>query len=195
VWTILRQAPPLPFLPAEVHGKPIIALALLYAGKTGPAMALFEEGVAAGFIGSHGASFVLPLLRRGDRIGAMLLLQELGASPELAVILIRSVEHPGKLSPADTVIADRAMATTDIAFLANLGAATTYQWLGEYDRIATAKDFSAAQAAQWEPDFPGFRNSPGFKAVLERSGVAAYWWHHGFPPQCRSVGAQDYTCN
>ena len=32
VWTVLRQAPPLPFLPAEVHGKGIVALALLYAG-------------------------------------------------------------------------------------------------------------------------------------------------------------------
>ncbi len=32
VWTVLRQAPPLPFLPEEVHGKEIIALALLYAG-------------------------------------------------------------------------------------------------------------------------------------------------------------------
>jgi len=32
VWAVLRQAPPLPFLPAEVHGKGIIALALLYAG-------------------------------------------------------------------------------------------------------------------------------------------------------------------
>ncbi len=32
VWTILRQAPPLPFLPEEVHGKAIIALALIYAG-------------------------------------------------------------------------------------------------------------------------------------------------------------------
>jgi FAD/FMN-containing dehydrogenase len=32
VWTVLRQAPPLPFLSEEVHGKPIIALALLYAG-------------------------------------------------------------------------------------------------------------------------------------------------------------------
>jgi len=32
VWTILRQAPPLPFLPAEVHGKGVIVLALLYAG-------------------------------------------------------------------------------------------------------------------------------------------------------------------
>ena len=32
VWTVLRLAPPLPFLPAEVHGKGIIALAILYAG-------------------------------------------------------------------------------------------------------------------------------------------------------------------
>ncbi len=32
VWTLLRQAPPLPFLPKEVHGKGIVALALLYAG-------------------------------------------------------------------------------------------------------------------------------------------------------------------
>src|SRR4051794_26978727 len=32
VWTVLRQAPPLPFLPASVHGKEIIVLALIYAG-------------------------------------------------------------------------------------------------------------------------------------------------------------------
>ncbi len=32
VWPVLRQAPPLPFLPAEVHGKGVIVLALLYAG-------------------------------------------------------------------------------------------------------------------------------------------------------------------
>ena len=32
VWAVLRQAPPLPFLPEEVHGKGIIALALIYAG-------------------------------------------------------------------------------------------------------------------------------------------------------------------
>ena len=32
VWTVLRQAPPLPFLPAEVHGKEVVVLALLYVG-------------------------------------------------------------------------------------------------------------------------------------------------------------------
>jgi FAD/FMN-containing dehydrogenase len=33
VWTVLRLAPPLPFLPAEWHGKGIAALAVFYAGE------------------------------------------------------------------------------------------------------------------------------------------------------------------
>ena len=32
VWTVLRKAPPLPFLPADVHGKEVVILALVYAG-------------------------------------------------------------------------------------------------------------------------------------------------------------------
>ena len=32
VWVVLRQAPPLPFLPAAVHGKEVVVLAVLYAG-------------------------------------------------------------------------------------------------------------------------------------------------------------------
>lgn len=34
---ILRKAPPAPFLPAEVHGQPIVAIAACYAGKPGAA--------------------------------------------------------------------------------------------------------------------------------------------------------------
>jgi FAD/FMN-containing dehydrogenase len=33
VWVVLRQAPPLPFLPKEVHGKEVIVLAIFYAGE------------------------------------------------------------------------------------------------------------------------------------------------------------------
>ena len=42
VWTVLRQAPPLPFLPETVHGKGIIALALLYAGDPKQGETLLE---------------------------------------------------------------------------------------------------------------------------------------------------------
>jgi FAD/FMN-containing dehydrogenase len=33
VWMVTRKAPPLPFLPAEVHGKEIVALALCHVGE------------------------------------------------------------------------------------------------------------------------------------------------------------------
>jgi FAD/FMN-containing dehydrogenase len=42
VWTLLRQAPPLPFLPERVHGKGIIALALIYAGDAKQGEPLIE---------------------------------------------------------------------------------------------------------------------------------------------------------
>jgi FAD/FMN-containing dehydrogenase len=32
VWVVLRKAPPLPFLPEEVHGTPVVVLAAMYAG-------------------------------------------------------------------------------------------------------------------------------------------------------------------
>lgn len=32
VWVVLRQAPPLPFLPPQVHGKEVVVLAVCYAG-------------------------------------------------------------------------------------------------------------------------------------------------------------------
>lgn len=55
VWTVLRQAPPLPFLPAKVHGTDIIALAVLYAGDP-----------------KVGERLIEPLSRFGAPVGAAL---------------------------------------------------------------------------------------------------------------------------
>ena len=52
VWTVLRQAPPLPFLPAEVHGKEVVVLALLYVGDP-----------------SKGESAIAPLRKFGSPVG------------------------------------------------------------------------------------------------------------------------------
>jgi FAD/FMN-containing dehydrogenase len=42
VWVVLRQAPPLPFLPAEVHGKEVIVLPLFYAGDISTGQKLID---------------------------------------------------------------------------------------------------------------------------------------------------------
>jgi FAD/FMN-containing dehydrogenase len=62
VWTVLRQAPPLPFLPASLHGKGIIALALIYSGDP-----------------ERGTPLVEPLRSFGTRLG-----EHVGVQPYVA---------------------------------------------------------------------------------------------------------------
>ncbi len=42
VWAVLRQAPPLPFLPASVHGQEVVVLAIFSAGNVEKALKLIE---------------------------------------------------------------------------------------------------------------------------------------------------------
>ena len=62
VWAVLRQAPPLPFLPKEVHGQGVVALALLYAGDP-----------------KQGAPLIAPLRTFGTPLG-----EHVGVQPYVA---------------------------------------------------------------------------------------------------------------
>jgi FAD/FMN-containing dehydrogenase len=42
VWAVMRKAPPLPFLPAEVHGKEVVVLATFYLGNAAQGRKLIE---------------------------------------------------------------------------------------------------------------------------------------------------------
>ncbi|MBZ5569021.1 MAG: FAD-binding oxidoreductase [Acidobacteriia bacterium] len=59
VWTVLRQAPPLPFLPENVHGKEVLVLAVFYSGEI-----------------AQGEKLIQPLRRFGDVLG-----EHVGAMP------------------------------------------------------------------------------------------------------------------
>ena len=47
----------------------------------------------------------------------------------------------------------------------------------------------------WHPAFPEFLASPHRKRVMREAGVYDYWREHGFPPQCRPVGDDDFECD
>ena len=51
-WVILRKAPPLPFLPENVHGKEVIVLAVFHAGD--PAAGQKQIDILRGFGHAHG---------------------------------------------------------------------------------------------------------------------------------------------
>ncbi len=55
VWAVLRKAPPLPFLPEEVHGREVVILAFLYAGDV-----------------QAGSEIIEPARRFGDAYGELI---------------------------------------------------------------------------------------------------------------------------
>jgi FAD/FMN-containing dehydrogenase len=76
VWMVTRKAPPLPFLPADVHGKEIIVLAVCHVGEPTEGEKLIDT--LRGFGRAHGEHFGVqpytawqqafdPLLTRGAR--------------------------------------------------------------------------------------------------------------------------------
>lgn len=48
--------------------------------------------------------------------------------------------------------------------------------------------------AHWTDVMSGYRKSPQFKQHTRASGLPDYWRKHGFPPQCRPVGTDDFAC-
>ena len=52
VWVVLRQAPPLPFLPEDVHGKEVVVLPIFYSGDIEQGQKLLEP--LRGFGDAHG---------------------------------------------------------------------------------------------------------------------------------------------
>jgi len=171
------------------------AVALLWSGKTDEAFDLFERGVEAGFINNRAENFVGPLVARGDVLAAQLLLGALGYPPEVRKLLIGALKQPGSTSSEAEAVVERFSANTDVPYLVQLGLSYPYLWLGDFAKAGATDDPLAGVIVTWERFPAGFRNSPGFKRRLERNGVLAYWRAHGFPPQCRAVGEQDFTCD
>ena len=52
VWALLRKAPPLPFLPENVHGKEVVVLIVFYSGDGAQGRKLIES--LLGFGVAHG---------------------------------------------------------------------------------------------------------------------------------------------
>ncbi|HSG97353.1 MAG TPA: hypothetical protein VLA11_05125 [Woeseiaceae bacterium] len=51
------------------------------------------------------------------------------------------------------------------------------------------------QQVWWHPYPEEFSNSPHRKRLIEEVGLPDYWRKHGFPPQCRPVGDNDFECD
>ena len=169
------------------------ALMFLFQGRTEAALELFQQGVAVGFVRNRAESFVLPLWERDQQLAAQLLLDAREVPVELRKPVLDALIGA---SPADAAVraeVERRLAdrldplTNSLGFVALL-------WMREFDRAAESPELDTSSLSHWET-VPGLRNSPAFKRLIERLGVAAHWRKHGFPPQCRPLGDSDFECD
>jgi adenylate cyclase len=160
------------------------ALTLLFAGDTDTALELYEQGVASGFGHNRGDSFVGPLLKRGNRLAALMLAPGT-VEMKQAIIAARSSGE----SPPD------ALAIVERASLDPRWHGHFLMMLGAYDLAAESESQQVASVLFWDPAHAGMRGTPAFKRIVEQIGIPAYWREHGYPPQCRPVGRTDFECD
>ena len=174
------------------------AQSYVYTGDDNRAMALFEQGIASGFVTNRANSFVPLMVRQGNTLAARLVLKDINVSPEFSNILVTELANPGASKiDARTVVAKYGPGNTKTSGV-DLSARIVFLWLGDFDAVAehvSDGDNSNDEILAWEPARPEWRNSTGFKKVLQKMGVVDDWHKHGFAPHCRAVGANDFICD
>jgi adenylate cyclase len=61
-----------------------------------------------------------------------------------------------------------------------------------YDRIPL---ITGSLGWWWGLGYPGMADSPHRREAMIHARLPEYWRAHGFPPQCRPVGADDFACD
>jgi TolB-like protein/Tfp pilus assembly protein PilF len=92
---------------------------------------------------------------------------------------------------------DHGVLRSRLSALWQSGDAVANRWSGERTLIAALGDPQAALASylEWLPTQAHYRRSPAFRTSVIDGGRLRYWQEHGFPPQCRAVGADDFACD
>lgn len=155
-----------------------------YMGDDALAIALFERGVAMDFVVNRADTFIERLVARGDDLTAVLLMRELEMPRGVQQAIMAAIRQGAPPAQLAELLARHPCFDTP----------TWHIVLRDYDRAAAWEGRLTTPVSYWDPVHAGFRDSPVFRRILERLGVPAYWSDHGFPPQCRPVGADDFEC-
>ena len=170
-------------------------LALVARGDEAAAIAEFNRTVANGAFASRAENLLPTLVQRGHDTAALLVMDSQQFPPALRPILLEVMRNPAAKHPAAADVVKQHLSDPDSPALKNIGLTHFYLWFGDYDRVADVDDSLQATIIAWDRYPASFRNSPQMKRRLVNEGVVTYWRKHGFPPQCRPVGASDFTCD
>jgi len=169
-----------------------MAVAYLNKGDVTRAVALNDETLEHIFH-SISDAFVSTYVRSGHRILAAHVADAKllhGNAPVME--WIRAIENPEADNSAGLVqLQDWAERTTtgiDLYWIPHV-----FLTFRAYDELLERP--VDASWVLWHPDADEFRGTPQFKQIIREVGAFAYWQVHGFPPQCRAIGDDDFDCS
>ncbi|MDH3401510.1 MAG: hypothetical protein OEM03_11170 [Chromatiales bacterium] len=169
-----------------------LAATYLLLGETDRAVALYEETLGSSFH-SMDEVFIPEYLRRGQ-IATALLIADLRSWSSYAPVgeMVKALQHPDAdhsdgIRHFERWSEDTGHGMESVPFVLLA--------LKQYDRMASLADTNDIRFLLWYPEAAEYRQSPAFKQFVSSLGLPDYWRETGYPPQCRAVGKDDFTCD
>jgi len=169
-----------------------LAMTRLFAGDVSEAEMLYEQGLLKGFNGNADV-FLFLQIEQGQRFAVL-------AANSL---FYDTDDQDWLIEPQLNAMTDRGFELEAVRKLieapyeASTGKAL--DWTAENYHAFYFKNYAAIieypdSPFWWYPYPEDFRQSPHRKRMIRDFGLFAYWQKHGFPPQCRAVGDNDFEC-
>ncbi len=170
-----------------------LAMTRLFAGDVGEAGRLYEQGLLKGFNGNADA-FLFLQIEQGKRFAVL--------SANSA--FLDAADQDWLIEPQLNAMSDRSFEfeavqkSIEAPYEASTGKAL--DWTAEEYYAFYFKNYAAIieypdSPFWWYPYPEDFKQSPHRKRMIRDFGIYAYWQEHGFPPQCRAVGDDDFECD
>jgi adenylate cyclase len=170
-----------------------LATVRLFQGDVDEAEKLYEHGLLKGFNGNADV-FLFLQMEQGQRLAAL-----------SAHSLFNDVDDRDWLTePTFNALTDRSFEfeavrqSIEAPYKASTGKAL--DWTEEEYYSLYFKNYAAITEYPdnpfwWFPYPEDLRQSPHRKRMIRDFGLLAYWQKHGFPPQCRAAGEDDFECD
>ena len=179
--------------PAYEICRSFLALAALFAGDTKRALEIHETALRHGFIGNN-LPFLFVFVATGEERAALASMAANNAAR--GINKATAYEYRALTDPAFDYKAEKAL--IDQAYY-RAGAADPDFGPANPDFLFVYRQYDQLKTSDlsywWFPYPLEFRNSPHRKRMMREMGIPEYWRKHGFPPQCRAQGADDFECH
>jgi len=178
--------------PAYDNCQRFLAIVNLYSGDFAKAEWHYEQGLINGFLGTTQA-FQFYYIEKGNTVAAL---------SDLAY-LVANFAGPDMVAPLYAASTDRNFEFEDVRenveAISRAFNGSEIDWTTNDYMSFVFKNYTAinglSQQFWWYPYPSDYRQSPHRKELMRRFGFDQHWREHGFPPQCRAVGDDDFECD